>query len=198
MGNYIWWARGPVRIARRDEPAALWRLKAAARGWERDGRGDLEAVEGASTLDEALHGVIWDVHRDPEGNIVALELPYDVKDTWLGKLEDSLEALEVAAPGSHVVLCNEGYGRTFLHATRTGGLTCSGCNRDYDDTDAHAALAAAHCALTLVEEALSKRPDAVPAEVRRRVAFGLAAIRAHIFERRAAHREEVSSSTPGE
>jgi hypothetical protein len=184
MGNYIWWARGPVLIAPCDEPAALWRFKAAARAWTDDVHGHVDAVQGAPSLDDALDAIIWSVCRDSEGRIVAIDLPFDVKDSWAPLLEQSIEALEFTAPGSHVMMCNEGYGKPFTYVVKTGISSCEGCEQPSDD-EPHMALAAAHTALSLVEEVLRERPDVVPGDVRRWVEFALVAIRTHVFQRRA-------------
>jgi hypothetical protein len=186
VGNYIWWARGPVRIALRDEAAALWRFKAAARGWDRNDCGDVESVEGASSLDEALSAIEWNVCRDAEGNIFSLELSHEVRSHWWLRLEESIEALDGAALGSYV-LWNPDWDRPKEYwgafAFDTGSSQCEGCERPHARSQ-HIALAAAHSALSLAERALRERPNAVPCEVRRLVIFGLAAIRAHVFKRR--------------
>jgi hypothetical protein len=108
MGNYILGGGGPVRIDRRHHDAALQALRAAHDALGEWVRGDLAE---ATDLASALEALIWTPTLDGDGNIVALELAFDVKDTWLRTWERVFDAIApFVTPGSHLRILDENYG----------------------------------------------------------------------------------------
>jgi hypothetical protein len=120
MGNYIFWARGPIMIVQGDFEAALGAVKGMCARWETN-RIDLARVLAAPTLVVALEELLWRPTLDSENNLCGVELIFDVKDDFESVFMELFEAMEPwMLPGSYLELANEGFGSGYVACWKYG------------------------------------------------------------------------------